>query len=446
MFRLTFRFLTLLLLLLTCCVNVVFSASSCSLKIGDVGIIELSNIDIPGSGYTVAGTDANWNFYFNICGSITNPSTAVCTVDAQGYQYSKQYNLCFPIGVKGVPQISLNSTSDGLVVKVVHAGIPATDGVSRALSISLTCDLTAPERPTLTFSGESREGGVINYGFSGKSKLACPYAKKTVEWGRVMEINVDFANLTFPELKSVYGQPNLVLKLNPIQQRNVLFYIGNCLVNEWNSIESVKEDHFYQNYGCISLIAQELNSNEAVQSVWQFSNSNQEMVAIVQSNLTQQVISNRNPDYSFTISPPSAVYNLFYAKKISFNYTKFEIGQTYSIQSDNSAPFTATFTTQPQTYFEIRIENTATIQDVYIGKKPITWNIERNQFFNYDYHLNLTQKETIYSGEATQYYLVSSKGGFKVTITEHAFRNDSNRCVGGSLLIIALIFSLLYFV
>ena len=33
-----------------------------------------------------------------------------------------------------------------------------------------------PERPTLTTSGEPREGGVITYQFSGSSKVACPGA------------------------------------------------------------------------------------------------------------------------------------------------------------------------------------------------------------------------------------------------------------------------------
>ncbi|EFC46470.1 predicted protein [Naegleria gruberi] len=115
--------------------------------------------------------------FSNICGAVTNPSTAVCTVDAQAYQYAKQYNLCYPIGQKGVPKISfLNPADENAGVKVVHAGIPATDGVTRQLAVSLTCDTTAADRPTLTFTGESKEGGIITYGFSGKTKTACPGA------------------------------------------------------------------------------------------------------------------------------------------------------------------------------------------------------------------------------------------------------------------------------
>ncbi len=63
MLRLTFVLLTLLL---ACCVHVVFSAPACSLPIAYRGIIDLSNIDIPGSGYKVAATDANFNFYLYV--------------------------------------------------------------------------------------------------------------------------------------------------------------------------------------------------------------------------------------------------------------------------------------------------------------------------------------------------------------------------------------------
>ena len=59
-------------------------------------------------------------------------------------------------------------------VKIVHTGIPATDGIIRALAVLLTCDSTGPEKPTLKFVGESKTGSSIVYSFSGTTKLVCP--------------------------------------------------------------------------------------------------------------------------------------------------------------------------------------------------------------------------------------------------------------------------------
>ena len=109
----------------------------------------------------------------NICNTGENPSTTLCTIDAQAYQYSTAYSACYAIGRKGEPTITfLDATNEGAGVKVVHSAITGGDGFKRQLAFDLTCDPSASTL-SLTFTGETKERLVNSYNFRGATKYAC---------------------------------------------------------------------------------------------------------------------------------------------------------------------------------------------------------------------------------------------------------------------------------
>jgi len=110
----------------------------------------------------------------NICNAAPNPSTSLCTIEGQGYQYSTDYSTCYPLGKKQEVTISfLDSKNEAAGLKLLYSGMADKDGKKRQLLIDMTCDESV-STTKLSFSGEANMGYVKSYNFVGSSKWACP--------------------------------------------------------------------------------------------------------------------------------------------------------------------------------------------------------------------------------------------------------------------------------
>lgn len=137
--------------------------------------IDLSGIDTSILGHVINDRkDPNFTFYFNICNRVDRPNYSVCPTNAQGYQYSKVYNLCFPLGRATAPGLSFISPADESAgVKIAYPYYVDSDGVRRSLVINLRCDRLSHNIRNLEYEGESKESGVIVITFSADSRDAC---------------------------------------------------------------------------------------------------------------------------------------------------------------------------------------------------------------------------------------------------------------------------------
>ncbi|EFC45130.1 predicted protein [Naegleria gruberi] len=403
----------------------------CTIKTTSGVVLDLSVLD-QSNGYVVSSTnDPSWNYYF----------TETCTTTSQAYQYSKTYNVCFPIGYGANPILSfVNPAKEREGVKVVHSEIYNTDGVARKLELRLYCDRNAQTLPTFQFIGETREGGVITYQFSGKTKSVCPALPEIPkQWGGLNYIDLDdYSNrIVSYRLDSFIGQPTLNVQVLPSSSiQKYLFMISDCTKNSWSSTFKFDNSSFLQNYGCVSIFSQVSNETNPVPLSISFTQPSSEMMLVIQTSTNQEMVNMGNTN-SYTVQPSSVRYNLIYSRKIMYNYKELKLNEELSISQKDSELYLATVKFPANSYLKL---NCYQIKDIYVSKE-VAWNTAQ-EIVSSDYHLTKSGVLYIYSGETQVEYKLVIIGNAYLYTSVVDFVYTSNTVTGLSLSLAASIFIL----